>query len=203
MISNEIKNGIEHLKNNDKTLSKIIEIADKCNLKPRNKHFNSIVKSIINQQLSIYAAASIYKKFVNHFNNSFNAEKILCSDDLILRGLGLSNSKVKYVKDFAQKILSNEISLKNISKKSDEQIILELTKVKGIGVWTVQMFLIFNLARLNVLPTNDLGIKRAIKLNYNLKKLPDEKRIIKISQMNNWSPYNSIACWYLWISLEL
>jgi DNA-3-methyladenine glycosylase II len=110
---------------------------------------------------------------------------------------------VKYVKNLSEKVLSGEITFKGLSKKSDEEIIEHLIKVKGIGVWTAHMFLIFTLGRLNVLPVGDLGIKRAAQNVYSLKKMPDERKIFKISKVNNWSPYNSIASWYLWKSLEL
>ena len=86
---------------------------------------------------------------------------------------------------------------------SDDEIIAEFTKVKGIGVWTMHMFLIFTLCRLNVLPVGDLGVKKAAKLNYNLKKLPDEKRLYKLSREKCWEPYNSIAAWYLWKSIDM
>lgn len=86
---------------------------------------------------------------------------------------------------------------------SDDEIIAEFTKVKGIGMWTVHMFLIFTLGRLNVLPVNDLGIKKAAKLNYKLRKLPGEKRLKRLSKQNGWEPYNSIASWYLWKSIDM
>jgi DNA-3-methyladenine glycosylase II len=107
------------------------------------------------------------------------------------------------VKDLSEKILNKEIHFKNLNKMTEEQIISEYTKVKGIGVWTVHMFLIFTLARLNVLPVGDLGLKRAVMIIYNLRKLPDEKKMFLISKKNNWAPYNSIASWYLWRSLEI
>ncbi len=107
------------------------------------------------------------------------------------------------MKDLSGKILNKEILLKGLIKKSDSEIISELTKVKGIGEWTVHMFLIFTLARPNVLPVKDLGLRKAVMNVYRLRKLPDEKRIYKISKENNWSPYNTIASWYLWRSLEI
>lgn len=106
------------------------------------------------------------------------------------------------MKDLSQKILNKEISLKKIGLKSDDDIINELTKVKGIGVWTVHMFLIFTLGRINVLPYSDLGIRKGVMLNYGLKKLPDEKKILKMAKDNNWHPYCSIVSLYLWQSLD-
>ena len=108
----------------------------------------------------------------------------------------------KYVKDLAKQIIDKKISLKNIGAKSDEEIIDTLTKVKGIGPWTTHMFLMFVLGRKNILPTGDLGIKKAIMLNYNLKNLPTGEDISKLSKKNNWNPYNTYACMYLWKSID-
>ena len=98
--------------------------------------------------------------------------------------------------------MKKEIHFRGLEKMSDEEIIAEYTRVKGIGEWTVHMFLIFTLGRLNVLPVTDLGIRKAIQLNYGLRVLPEAQKIISISKKNNWAPYNSIASWYLWKSLD-
>ena len=103
----------------------------------------------------------------------------------------------------SQKIIIKEMHFRGLKKMSDEEIINELTKVKGVGVWTVQMFLIFTLGRLDVLPVNDLGIRKAAKLNYGLRKLPSEERLKKLSKKNGWDPYKSIASWYLWRSIDM
>ena len=203
MNSLEIENGIKYIYKNDKLLAKIIDNSAKCNLKPKRNYFNAVLRAIIGQQLSVKAAASINGKFISHFNGSPLPENILNTPDTVLRNLGLSNAKTKYVKDLSAKILSSEISLESLTKKNDEEIIKELVKVKGIGNWTVHMFLIFTLGRPNVLPVSDLGIRKAVMNNYNLRKLPDEKKLIYISRKNNWEPYNSIASWYLWKSLDM
>lgn len=203
MISREIENGIVHIYKNDPSLARIIDISSPCNLRPKRNHYLIFLRSIINQQLSAKAAASIYKRFLNYFNNKPLPEKIIIAPDIDLRNIGLSNPKVRYIKDFSEKILNGEIHFRGLSRKSDSEIIEEFTKVKGIGEWTVQMFLIFNLCRLNVLPVKDQGIKRGAMIAYKLKKLPDEKKLLKIAHNNNWHPYSSIACWYLWMVLEL
>lgn len=203
MQNHEIKKATKHLAKQDKVLSTIIKNIGIINLTPHTKYFNPLLKAIISQQLSTYSADAIYKRFIQFFNGKPHPESILRADDSVLRSLGLSNAKVKYVKDFSNKIISKEITLVGMSKKSDERIIEELTKVKGIGIWTVHMFLIFSLGRKNVLPFSDLGIRKAIMLNYALKKLPDEKKITRLAAMNNWHPYCSIASLYLWRSLEL
>ncbi len=202
MISLEIENGIKHLSLNDHRLKNIILMAGECNLIQRKNYYFSLLRAIIGQQLSTYAAGTIYKRFLYHFNNKPSPEKILNTPDEEFRKIGLSYAKTKYIKDLSLKIFNGEILLKNLIEKSDSEIIYDLTKAKGIGEWTVHMFLIFTLARPNVLPVKDLGLRRAIMNVYGLKKLPDEKKIYKISKQNNWSPYNSIACWYLWRSLD-
>jgi len=199
---NEIQKGTQHLLRNDKYLATLIKKIGKCNLRLHDDYYLALLQSIICQQLSSKAADSIYKRFMIYFNRDPSPVKILETEHSLIRNIGLSNSKVKYIKDLSEKIITKEIILQNINSKPDEEIISELIKVKGIGVWTVHMFLIFSVGRLNVLPTGDLGLKRAIMLTYKLRKLPDEKRFIRISRENNWKPYCSIASWYLWKSLE-
>ncbi|MCU7495406.1 MAG: DNA-3-methyladenine glycosylase 2 family protein [Ignavibacteria bacterium] len=199
----EIKSGIKHLSKNDKSLAGIIKKAGPCTLKAHRNYYYSLLESIIGQQLSMRVAEVICGRFMEYFRHSPSPELILATEDAVLRSLGLSNAKVKYVKDLSEKLLSGEVSLKNINRKSDGEIIEELTKVKGIGVWTAHMFLIFTLFRPNVLPTGDLGIKRAIMLNYKLEAMPDEEMIRQIALENNWHPYSTLASWYLWKSLEI
>ncbi len=203
MNSLEIENGISHIYNNDKKLAAIIDKVGECKIKSRKDHYLSFLRSIIGQQLSVRVADVIEKRFMNYFDNEPTPEKIIKADVESLRALGMSYAKINYVKDLSEKILNKEIHFRNLNKMTEDEIISEYTKVKGIGVWSVHMFLIFTLARLNVLPVGDLGLKRAVKIIYNLRKLPDEKKIYLISKKNNWAPYNSIASWYLWKSLEM
>lgn len=202
MISQDIEKGIDYLKSVDKTLAKIIDASDTCNIKPRKFYYRALLSSIIGQQLSGKAASSILKKFYAKFGKNPKPEMVAAADDEELRSCGLSGQKTKYSKILSQMIVDGELSLKGIAQKSDEEIIELLTKVKGIGIWTAQMFLMFTLARLDVLPLNDLGIRKAIMINYKLRAMPDEKKIIAISKKNKWSPYNTIACWYMWRSLD-
>ncbi len=202
MPSEKIKLALKHLSRHDKVLSTIIKNNGIINLTQRRKYFNLIVSSIIGQQLSTYAAAAIEERFFNYFQNNLSPDIILQTDDSALRSLGLSAAKCRYVKDLSGQILDGKISLNGLSKKSDNEVIAELTKVKGIGVWTSHMFLIFTLGRINVLPTGDLGIRKAIMLNYGLKNLPNEKKILSIAEKNRWDPYCSVASLYLWRSLD-
>jgi DNA-3-methyladenine glycosylase II len=202
MTQTEINSAIAHLKKNDAVLSSLIIKFGRCNLQPHNQYFNSLLRSIIGQQLSVKAAGSIYNRFIHYFNHKPKPEEIIYSDDTLLRGFGLSRSKVKYVKDLSHKIINREIKIRNFSARSDEEIIRSLTNVKGIGIWTAQMFLIFTLGRPDVLPVTDLGIRKAVMINYRLKKMPDERKIIKLAKEKNWHPYCSIVSLYLWKSLD-
>jgi len=202
MQNKEIVKAAEHLSKHDKVLSTIIKNNGIINLTRHKQYFNLLLRSIIGQQLSMYAAAAIEKRFMDYFGNSPKPESVLAAEDQTLRLLGLSNAKIKYVKDLSQKVISGEVVLNGISKKTDDEIIAELTKVKGIGVWTVHMFLIFTLGRPDILPFSDLGVRKAIMTNYGLKKMPEEKKVLEIARKNNWHPYCSTASLYLWKSLE-
>lgn len=202
MQSNELETAVKTLSANDKVMLRIIKKNGKINLTRDTNYYSFLISSIIGQQLSTSAAEAIHRKFSLKFGDDPSAKKIVRVRDITLRKLGLSNTKVKYVKDLSKKIISNEIILKNIEEKSDEEIISELTQVKGIGIWTVHMFLIFSLGKINVLPYSDLGIRKSIMVNYGLKSLPDEKEIKSLSLKKKWSPYNSVASLYLWKSLD-
>src|SRR3989339_1106006 len=202
MQNAEIKRAIKHLSQHDYTLSTIIKNIGIINLTPHRQYFNSLLDAIIGQQLSVSAADKISLRFFNLFDKKPLPEQVLETSDNILRSVGLSNAKVKYVKDLSWKITTKEIHLNKLIKMPDNEIIAELTKVKGIGVWTSHMFLIFTLGRLNVLPFSDLGIRKAVMLNYRLRKLPDEKKIRSIAKKYNWDPYCSVVSRYLWKSLD-
>ncbi len=203
MNSSVIENGIRHIYNNDKYLAKVIDISEPCKIYPKKKYFNAVLRSIIGQQLSPNVSHIINLRFLEYFNYKPTPELILNANENDLRRLGLSWAKIKYVKDFSLKLINKEISLKGISNKSDGAIIEMLTVVKGIGTWTVQMLLVFTLGRVNVLPVGDFALRKAAKTIYGLKKIPDESKIVRLSKQYNWEPYNSVASWYLWKSLEL
>jgi DNA-3-methyladenine glycosylase II len=202
MHNHEIRKAINHLSKNDKVISTIIKNIGIINLSPSRNYFNTLLRSIVGQQLSVHAANTIFGRFMQYFNNKPEPGLIIEAEHSVLRGLGLSNAKVRYVKDFSEKILSGEISIKNLYRKTDDEITEELTKVKGIGVCTVHMFLIFSMNRLNILPVADLGVRKSLMINYGLRKLPDEKKVILMAKKNGWHPYCSIVSLYLWKSLD-
>lgn len=185
----------------DPKLAKIIKKVGDYNVKITKNRYQSLVEAIIAQQLSGSATESILKKFKKLFKSKFpKPVEVIKTPDSKIRSTGLSKMKIMYIKDLSKKIQSKKLNMKIISTKSDEYIVEHLTDVKGIGRWTAEMFLIFSLGRLDVLPVGDLGLKKGIQLMYSLKELPNEKEIERIAE--SWKPYRTVATWYLWKSLQ-
>jgi DNA-3-methyladenine glycosylase II len=192
-----------YLAKNDPIIAKLINIYPLPNITPHSDYYGALVSSIIGQQLSVKAAETILNRFMALFNDQLpTPQQILQKDRTSLREAGLSNSKVNYITDLASKIENNELELDKISKLSNDQIVAELSLVKGIGVWTSHMFLIFCVGRINVLPYGDLGIRKGIMQLYKLATLPVDNEVIELSIQNKWTPYMSIASWYIWRSLD-
>lgn len=194
------------LKQADAVLATVIDRVGDCSLIQEQRTGNlllSLCESIIYQQISGKAAATIYRRFLELYpEQSFpTAQDILNTDDEILRNAGLSRAKVIYLKDLAVKILEGLPTLEELEEMNDETVIQYLTQVKGIGRWTAQMLLIFRLHRWDVLPADDLGFRTAVRRAYQLADLPDKKTIKQMGQ--KWKPYCTIAAWYLWRSLDL
>lgn len=157
-----------------------------------------LARSIISQQISTKAAASILKKFLNLFPNEKMCHAHLAKlTDEELRGAGLSRGKTVYIRDLSQRFLNGELPDHNkIKKMSDEEIIEAFVKVKGIGVWTAQMLLIFFLRRKDVMPSGDLGVQKGYQILFKKRKLPNHKELTKVGM--KWQPYRSVAALYLW-----
>ena len=147
------------------------------------------------------AAATIFERFAALAGEPLTPEGILKLSDDQLRGVGLSKQKSAYLKDLAEKTAAGLLDFSRLSELSDEAVIEHLTQVKGIGEWTAHMFLMFSLRRPNVLPTGDYGVQMAIKKHYKKRKLPKPKDMEKIAKA--WEPYRSVACWYMWRSLDI
>jgi DNA-3-methyladenine glycosylase II len=193
---------ITHLKQYDPILATIIATSPLPALEPHNDYYQELVSSIIGQQLSVKAAASIQKRFISLFDDFPTPEQILETDIEQLRNSGLSRPKATYIRDLAQHIVDGSVTFDTLDQLTNQQIIDELTKVKGIGIWTVHMFLIFCMGRLDVLPTGDLGIRNGIKRLYELDELPSSEAIEQLAKAKNWHPYESVASWYIWQSLD-
>ena len=192
-----------HLSENDSVLRPVIESTTLPTFVPHNDYYGALVNSIIGQQLSVKAAASIKKKFIGLFDDKFpSPEEILTKSAEDLRAIGFSYAKAKYVQDLAQHVIDGQVLFDKLDEQSNEEIIAELTAVKGIGEWTAHMFLIFSMGRLDVLPVGDLGIKNGIRALYGFKDIPTPEQMREIAVKYSWHPYESIACWYVWQSLK-
>ena len=198
----ELEVGIAHIAENDMRLAELIHRYPQPTFRPHTDYYRELVESIISQQLSVKAAATIYKRFVDSFDQFPEPEEILAREDSELRAVGLSGQKTRYIKDLASRVLDGSVRFDHLDQLTNAEIITELTAVKGIGEWTVHMFLMFCMGRFNVLPVGDLGIKNAVGRLYSLNTLPSPADIEQIAAKNGWKPYESVASWYLWKSLE-
>jgi DNA-3-methyladenine glycosylase II len=194
----------KHLARRDPALRPIIKQYAPCRIQPHNRYFETMVGSIISQQLSTKAAATIQSRFRALYAPAriIKPEQIVATPVEMLRSVGLSQQKASYIKDLAAKTHEGTIRFHHLSKLENEAIIEMLTQVKGIGVWTVHMFLIFSLGRLDVLPVGDLGIRNAIQRLYGLDHVPLAAEIEALAEARGWRPYCSVASWYLWRSLQ-
>ena len=188
----------------DPVLGAAIKLIGPCGMADRQRkdHLSALVGSIVSQQLSTKAASTIYGRFVALFpdNHIPSAHAIAAIDDTTLRSVGLSGQKVGYLRDLSARIGDGRLNLDELESLPDELVIERLTAVKGFGRWTAEMFLMFRLHRPDILPVGDLGIQNAIQRLYRLRKRPDAKRMIKMSEA--WKPYRSVASWYLWQTLR-
>ena len=185
---------------NDPVLGKIIDRVGDFTLKKRNHHFAVLVESIISQQLATSAAEAIFSRFKALYPTFPTSADILCTHKTKLRSIGLSGMKIDYLKDLSKYVEDGTLEIKKLPKMNDEDVIAQLTQVKGIGRWTAEMFLIFSLGRMDVFPVGDLGLRKGVQMAFSLKELPKPKETEKFG--NGWRPYRSIATWYLWKSLQ-
>jgi DNA-3-methyladenine glycosylase II len=188
----------------DPILAAAIKRIGRCGMAERQRkdHLSALVGSIVSQQLSTKAAATIFGRCVALFPGGHipDAAAIAAQSDAALRSVGLSGQKVGYLRDLSARIMDGRLDLDELETLPDEDVIARLTAVKGFGRWTAEMFLMFRLHRPDVLPAADLGIVNAIQRLYRLRKRPDAKRVLKIGDA--WRPYRSVASWYLWQTLR-
>ena len=190
-----------HLKQCDPVLRAIIERVGPCRMEFGVPEFCSLAEAIVYQQLNGKAAVTIFKRFAALAGDPLTPEGILKLSDAQLRSVGLSKQKSAYLKDLAAKTAAGLLDFSRLHELTDDEAIQHLTQVKGVGVWTAHMFLIFSLRRPNVLPIGDYGVQVAMKKHYKKRKLPKAKDMEKIARA--WAPYRSIACWYMWRSLDI
>lgn len=184
----------------DPVLGDIIDVVGEFKLTKKSQHFAVLVESIISQQLATGAADAIFKRFKGLYPKFPTAAEVLATRRSKLRTVGLSGMKVDYLKDLAKHVETGKLDMKAISKMGDEDVIAQLTQVKGIGRWTAEMFLIFSLGRMDVFPVGDLGLRRGVQIAFSLKEMPKPKETEKFG--DRWKPYRSVATWYLWKSLQ-
>ena len=192
-----------HLMKADPKLAVIIKRVGACELHavaPRDP-FEALCMSIASQQLSIKAADTIFKRFCDLFPPSRrpSPDRVMTLSDDEIRAVGFSRPKVGFIKDLAARVRDGRLDLKGLRKHPDDEVMRQLVAVKGIGVWTAEIFLMFRLGRPDILPADDLGLMNAVHRAYGLRKRPDAKRLRQIGEA--WRPHRSVAAWYLWQSL--
>ena len=195
--------GVAHIAARDTALQPYTLLFPLPTFQPHVNHYQELVESIISQQLSVKAAATITKRFVELFGGAFpSPEDIIAKDVDALRSAGLSGQKATYIRDLAEHVRTGTLRFDRLDYQTNQEIIEMLTAVKGIGEWTAHMFLIFSLGRLDVLAYGDLGVRNAAKALYRLETTPDKQALENLAEQHGWRGYESIACWYLWKSLD-
>ncbi len=196
-----IEKGLRHLRKKDAVIGQVIQSVGPFTLKKISGGFEVVVRSILSQQISTAAAATIRKRLEALLPDGKIAPASLAQlTDEQLQSAGLSNQKRTYVRDLTERTLDGTIDFRRIARQSDDNAIAELIQVKGIGRWTAQMYLMFSLGRLDVFAPDDLGLQNAIKALYEIPEKPKRTDFEAVAEV--WAPYRSIASWYLWRSLE-
>jgi DNA-3-methyladenine glycosylase II len=196
-----VRKAILHLKKSDPTIAAIIEKVGPYRMAYDEPQFHGLAEAIVYQQLSGKAAATIFKRLTDLTGIPMTPEGVLRLSERQMRDAGLSRQKLAYVRDLAEKTKSGKIEFSRLPALSDDEVIQKLTQVKGIGLWTAHMFLMFALRRLDVLPIGDLGIQAAMRKYYRKRRMPNPAEMEKIATC--WSPYRTVACWYLWQILDM
>ena len=197
------RKAINHLKRVDPVMADVIAQVGRCTLVPRTEwtHFDALVRSIVYQQLSGKAAATIHGRVLKLIGDGSEAPgRIVATPHEALRSAGLSTQKANYVRNLAEHVLDGSLPVNSLHELGDDEIIAALTQVKGIGRWSAQMFLMFRLGRPDVLPELDLGVQKGIQKAYRLRKLPTPKQVLRRGE--KWAPYRTIGAWYMWRILE-
>ena len=191
-----------HLARRDPVIRDLMRTHGKCGLAEaqHGDPFGALMKAIVSQQLSTKAAHTIFTRLVALFDGVPTPRALAVLTDAQLRGVGLSGQKLRYMRDLGGKVQDGSLPLPALEAMTDEDVVVALTQVKGIGRWTAEMFLMFRLHRPDVLPVDDLGIVKAVQKAYGLRKTPSADRLNRIGDA--WRPYRSVACWYLWRSLS-
>lgn len=201
MTPEELVKARRHLLKQCRTIATIVKRVGPCELSINPDSFAVLCRAIIGQQLSTKAAASIHARVVTILGGDYRPNNFQTLTDEQLRGCGLSNGKVRFLRDLVDKVNDGTVPIKKLPKLEDDEIRERLLQVKGIGPWTVDMYLMFGLGRPDVLPTGDLGIRMGFKKAFGLDVLPTPPMMVELA--TPWQPYRTVASWYLWRLLEL
>ena len=196
-----MRKAIRHLKENDPILGAIIDQVGVVKLAYREPSFQSLVRAIAYQQLHGKAAKAIYDRLTAAAGGILTPDSVLALSEEQMRACGLSKQKLAYIRDLAAKTLSRDVVFEDLPQMADGDVIEHLTRVKGIGEWSAQIFLMFALRRENVMPTGDYGIRAAIKKAYRKRAMPKAEEMLRLAK--KWEPYRTLACYYLWRSLDV
>jgi DNA-3-methyladenine glycosylase II len=197
---------VEHLRASDETMRRLIDERGPLDQEARTRGrppdaYGALLRSIIGQQLSTKAARSIYGRLVELFGGETpSPQELLDADPEVVRAVGLSHAKVRYIRSLAEHVVSGELELDRLHELGDEEVMREVTAVKGLGEWTAHMFMIFHLGRPDVLPVGDLGVRRAVERAYGFEGLPAREELEMLGE--RWAPHRSLASLYLWESLD-
>lgn len=202
MVPTDYARARRALMRRDPVIAALIRQHGACGLASvaRADPFHALLQAIIAQQLSSKAAKTIEGRFSAIFDGNPTPAAVARMSDERLRAVGISPQKLKYIRDLCARILEGSLKLESLAVLPDDEVIVALTSVKGIGRWTAEMFLMFRLNRPDVLPVGDLGIVKAVQRAYKLRTVPSAERLTRIGE--TWRPYRSVACWYLWASLD-
>jgi DNA-3-methyladenine glycosylase II len=198
VVDQEIAKAERELPKLDPKLGALIKLQKPIIFKPRADYFFALCRSIVGQQVSVAAAATIFSRLESA--TGMDPKKVVSLGEEQIKAIGLSRQKAGYIKDLAQHFVDNPEVYNHLGQLSDEEVIADLTAVKGIGVWTAQMFLMFTLIRLDVFAPDDVGLQRAMKQLYGWKEIPRKEKLEKVAVQ--WRPYRTVACWHLWQSLR-
>lgn len=202
-MEKQLRLAATYLSHTDPHLAPVIARSGLASFVPHTDYYRSLTDSIISQQLSVKAADAIQHRFRELSGGDFPTPEFILNKSIAdLRGVGLSAAKANYIRDLAAHIIDGRLTFDKLDRQTNEQIITELTDVKGIGEWTVHMFLMFCMGRLDILPSGDLGIRNGIRALYNLPAVPTPAAVHDLAAAYHWHPYESVASWYVWESLD-
>lgn len=198
----DLKIACDHLSAHDPIMADLIAYYPAPVFERHPHYYRELMSSIIGQQLSVKAARAIEQRFVDLYGHFPAPDEVLTTSIDELRTIGLSRQKAGYLIAIAEHARDKRVDFARLDHLDNQTIIDELTAIKGVGVWTVHMFLIFCMARLDILPVGDLGVKRAIERSYQLPALPTPEQVAAVAEQRGWHPYESVASRYLWLSLD-